>query len=152
MHNLPLAVNGNPHSSHGAATAGGNRCFGEGRATGPHQLRGSNDSDTEETQQEQLQQHQQLVQQRVGTQQQQQQQDEVLLSGRSHRISFENATQNFADSLAAYAVLSYLLQVIVARASFAAAAAATGAAVVAVCIKSQSLGLEPLLLGQLLRC
>ena len=132
-HAMPQPANGDTHSAGAAAAApaaaaAGHRYLGEGRASGQQRFRGSNDSDVDETQQEQQQ--QQVVQQRVGTQQQQQQQDEVLLSGRPHRISFESATQNFADSLAAYAVLSYLLQVLDGATAVVGAAAATGAAAI----------------------
>ncbi|KAL8439569.1 hypothetical protein Efla_007505 [Eimeria flavescens] len=67
------------------------------------------DADPSEPQQQQEQQQQQ--QQRVGSPQQQQKQQDLLISRRSSRISYNDATRNFADSLAAYAVLSYLLQV-----------------------------------------
>ncbi|KAL8438683.1 hypothetical protein Efla_003242 [Eimeria flavescens] len=70
------------------------------------------DADPSEPQQQQeQQQQQQQQQQRVGSPQQQQKQQDLLISRRSSRISYNEATRNFADSLAAYAVLNYLLQV-----------------------------------------
>ena len=74
----------------------------------------TDDEDTLQQQQQQQQRAgspQQQQQQRVGTLQQQQQQDLLLINERANRISYEQATKNFADSLAAYAILSYLLQV-----------------------------------------